>query len=167
MHFEKISFEQWAKDTPFKDIPHNTLLRQYYNIQLPNQSTENAMGLDFYMPYEVKVLAHNKIKISTGVRWICDEENDGRYGMLIVPRSSTGIKLGLRLLNTIGIIDADYYFADNEGHIMLFMENTTDEDIVLQAGQRIVQGLIVPYVIPKNMSSNKTRHGGFGSTDNN
>ena len=167
MHFEKISFEQWAKDTPFKDIPHNTLLRQYYNIQLPNQSTENAMGLDFYMPYEVKVLAHNKIKISTGVRWICDEENDGRYGMLIVPRSSTGIKLGLRLLNTIGIIDADYYLADNEGHIMLFMENTTDEDIVLQAGQRIVQGLIVPYVIPKNMFSNKIRHGGFGSTDNN
>lgn len=167
MHFEKISFEQWAKDTPFKDIPHNTLLRQYYNIQLPNQSTEDAMGLDFYMPYEVKVLAHNKIKISTGVRWICDEENDGRYGMLIVPRSSTGIKLGLRLLNTIGIIDADYYLADNEGHIMLFMENTTDEDIVLQAGQRIVQGLIVPYVIPNNMSSNKTRHGGFGSTDNN
>ena len=48
--------------------------------------------------------------------------------MLIVPRSSTGIKLGLRLLNTIGIIDADYYLADNEGHIMLFMENTTDED---------------------------------------
>lgn len=167
MHFEKISFEQWAKDTPFKDIPHNTLLRQYYNIQLPNQSTEDAMGLDFYMPYEVKVLAHNKIKISTGVRWICDEENDGRYGMLIVPRSSTGIKLGLRLLNTIGIIDADYYLADNEGHIMLFMENTTDEDIVLQAGQRMVQGLIVPYVIPKNTSSNKTRHGGFGSTDNN
>lgn len=167
MHFEKISFEQWTKDTPFKDIPHNTLLRQYYNIQLPNQSTEDAMGLDFYMPYEVKVLAHNKIKISTGVRWICDEENDGRYGMLIVPRSSTGIKLGLRLLNTIGIIDADYYLADNEGHIMLFMENTTDEDIVLQAGQRIVQGLIVPYVIPKNMSSSKTRHGGFGSTDNN
>ena len=50
MHFEKISFEQWTKDTPFKDIPHNTLLRQYYNIQLPNQSTEDAMGLDFYMP---------------------------------------------------------------------------------------------------------------------
>ena len=47
MHFEKISFEQWTKDTPFKDIPHNTLLRQYYNIQLPNQSTEDAMGLDF------------------------------------------------------------------------------------------------------------------------
>lgn len=167
MHFEKISFEQWAKDTSFINIPYDTLLRQYHNIQLPNQGTENSMGLDFYMPYEVKVLAHNKIKISTGVRWICDEENDGRYGMLIVPRSSTGIKLGLRLLNTIGIIDADYYLADNEGHIMLFMENTTDEDIVLQAGQRIVQGLIVSYVIPKNMSSNKTRHGGFGSTDNN
>lgn len=167
MHFEKISFEQWAKDTPFINIPYDTLLRQYHNIQLPNQGTENSMGLDFYMPYEVKILAHNKIKISTGIRWICDGENDDRYGMLIVPRSSTGIKLGLRLLNTIGVIDADYYLADNEGHIMLFMENTTDEDIILQAGQKIVQGLIVPYVIPQNMSSDKTRHGGFGSTDNN
>lgn len=167
MHFEKISFEQWQKDTPFKDIPHNTLLRQYYNIQLPNQSTGDSMGLDFYMPYEVKVLAHNKVKISTGVRWICDEENDNSYGMLIVPRSSTGIKLGLRLQNTVGIIDADYYLADNEGHIMLFMENTTDEDIVLKAGQRIVQGIITPYMIPSDATSDESRHGGFGSTDNN
>lgn len=167
MYFDKISFEQWVKDSPFKNIPHDTLLRQYYNIQLPSQGTEDSMGLDFYMPYEVKILAHNKIKIPTGVRWVCDEEFDDLYGMLIIPRSSIGIKLGLKLLNTIGVIDADYYLADNEGHIMLFMENTTDEDIVLKAGQRIVQGIIVPYIIPKHSTSNTLRHGGFGSTDDN
>ena len=55
MYFDKISFEQWTKDSPFKNIPHDTLLRQYYNIQLPSQGTEDSMGLDFYMPYEVKI----------------------------------------------------------------------------------------------------------------
>ena len=167
MYFDKISFEQWVKDTPFKDMPNDVLLRQYYNIQLPHQGTEDSMGLDFHMPYEVKVLAHNKVKIPTGVRWICDDEADKKYGMLIIPRSSTGIKLGLRLLNTIGIIDADYYLADNEGHIMLFMENVTDNDIVLKAGQGIVQGIIIPYVVPQKFATSVKRHGGFGSTDDN
>ena len=158
MHFEKISFEQWQKDIPFKDIPHNTLLRQYYNIQLPNQGTEDSMGLDFYMPYEVKILAHNKVKISTGVRWVCDEEHDDLYGMLIIPRSSTGINLGLKLQNTIGVIDADYYLADNEGHIILFMENTTDKDVVLKAGSVVsiadgLKNVVFPTVAMKIMNN--------------
>ena len=47
------------------------------------------------------------------------------------------------------------------------MENTTDEDVVLKAGQRIVQGIVMPYVIPKNATSDESRRGGFGSTDDN
>lgn len=165
MHFEKVSFEEWSKDIPLKNVNSNTLLKWWNNIKLPNQGTTHSMGVDFYVPYEIKVLAHNKVKIPTGIRWVCDSEFDHIYGMLIVPRSSVGIKLGLRLLNTVGVIDADYYLADNEGHIMLFMENTTDEDVVLKNGQGLAQGLIVPYVIPETSASESLRHGGFGSTD--
>ena len=43
----------------------------------------------------------------------------------------------------------------------------TVKDVVLKAGQRIVQGIVMPYVIPKNATSNESRHGGFGSTDDN
>ena len=50
---------------------------------------------------------------------------------------------------------------------MLFMENTSDDDVVLNIGQGIVQGLIVPYIIPQNAESEDARRGGFGSTDDN
>lgn len=165
MHFEKVSYEQWSKDVPFKNIPASTLMKWYHEIKLPQQGTVHSMGVDFFMPYTVKVLAHNKIKIPTGIRWVCDNEEDKQYGLLIVPRSSTGIKQGIRLLNTVGVVDADYYLSDNEGHIMLFMENTTDDSVMLDNGKGIVQGLIVPYITPQFAETNTDRHGGFGSTD--
>lgn len=165
MHFKKVSYEQWSKDVPLKNVPSLSLMRWYHNIKLPQQGTEHSMGVDFFMPYTVKVLAHNKVKIPTGVRWVCDNKEDKQYGLLIVPRSSTGIKKGIRLLNTVGVVDADYYNADNEGHIMLFLENTTDEDVTLDIGKAIVQGIVTPYIIPESAKTNIDRHGGFGSTD--
>ncbi len=166
MHFEKISFEQWCKDITF-DVDRTTLRRWYENIKLPKQGTEHSMGVDFFMPYTIRVLAHNKVKIPTGIRWVFDKNDSMHYGLLLVPRSSVGIKNGMRLLNTIGVVDADYYMSDNEGHIILFMENTTDKDVVLTNGKGIIQGLIVPYTIPQDAVSDTERHGGFGSTDNN
>ena len=165
MHFEKVSYEQWSKDMPYKNIPASTLMRWYHEIKLPQQGTTYSMGVDFFMPYKTNILPYNKIKIPTGIRWVCDTEEDRKYGLLIVPRSSIGIKNGLRLLNTIGVVDADYYLSDNEGHIMLFMENTTDDVVVLNNGKGIVQGLIVPYITPQFAETNTDRHGGFGSTD--
>ena len=37
--------------------------------------------------------------------------------VLAVFRSSLGFKYRLQLNNTVGIIDSDYFFSDNEGHI--------------------------------------------------
>lgn len=167
MHFEKISYGQWKNDIPFTEIDDLVIRRWYGNIKLPQQGTAHSMGVDFCVPYNIRILAHNKIKIPTGIRWVCDTEEEKTYGLLLVPRSSAGIKCGLRLLNTVGVVDADYANADNEGHIMLFMENTSDNDVVLNIGQGIVQGLIVPYIIPQNAESEDARHGGFGSTDDN
>ena len=167
MHFEKVSYEQWAKDVPLKNVPW-TMLKQWYNdIKLPQQGTICSMGVDFYLPYNVNISPHNLIKIPTGIRWVCDTPDDGHYGMLVVPRSSIGIKHGLMLCNTIGVIDSDYCVSENEGHIQLFFRNVTDEAVSLPQHKGIAQGLIIPYVIPKNASSEDIRIGGFGSTDNN
>ena len=167
MHFEKVSYEQWAKDVPLKNVPW-TMLKQWYNdIKLPQQGTICSMGVDFYLPYNVNISPHNLIKIPTGIRWVCDTPDDGHYGMLIVPRSSIGIKHGLMLCNTIGVIDSDYCVSENEGHIQLFFRNVTDEAVSLPQHKGIAQGLIIPYVIPKDASSEDIRIGGFGSTDNN
>ena len=108
MRFEKVNFEQWAMDMPVVGVPREILLRWYHNIKLPQQGTAHSMGVDFFMPYKVQLMPHNKIRIATGIRWVCDKEEDKKYGLLIVPRSSIGIKCGVRLANTVAVIDAYY-----------------------------------------------------------
>ena len=172
MKFEKVSFEQFAKDVPLINTPRLKLKEWYEKIITPTQGSKYSMGIDFFMPYSVRILPHNKVKIPTGIRWVCEEwdnnnvDNDREYGMLIVPRSSIGTKFGLRLPNTIGVIDADYCDAENEGHIILLFENTTDDIVELPMGKAVAQGIITPYIIPNNAKGNNKRSGGFGSTDN-
>ena len=68
-------------------------------------------------------------------------------------------------MNTIGIIDSDYYNADNEGHIMIKMIHTTGEYILnLMQTQGIAQGIFVPYGITVDDDTKEIRNGGFGST---
>lgn len=171
MYFEKVSFEQWCKDVPLQNVPTLKLKEWYENIIMPTQGSMYSMGIDFFVPYNISVFPHKKVKIPTGIRWVCEKwdndntDNDREYGMLILPRSSTGVKLGLRLANTVGVIDADYCDSDNEGHIMLVFENTTDEVVELPKGKAIAQGIITNYVIPIKSSNLVQRNGGFGSTD--
>ena len=166
MRFSKVSFEQWRKDVPLKGVDNETLMKWYYEIKIPQQGSAHSMGVDFFMPYQVVVKAGNKVKIPTGIRWVNESTDDYYHGLILVPRSSVGIKKGMRLLNTVGIVDADYFESYNEGHIMAFMENTTDEDVVLEKGQGFIQGIVTDFKIPINSESYAQRNGGFGSTDN-
>ena len=82
---------------------------------------------------------------------------------MCVPRSGLGFKYGCRLVNTCGIIDEDYYYADNEGHIMAKI--TCDKGFKLASGDRFMQGIFVPYAVTADddpIASERT--GGFGST---
>jgi len=81
-------------------------------------------------------------------------------------RSSTPKKKGLILANGIGIVDEDYYNnPDNEGHIMFQVYNITDNDVTIQAGERIGQGTFIRYEMTDNDVVEGLRIGGFGSTD--
>ena len=76
-----------------------------------------------------------------------------------------GIKKGLNLSNQVGIIDSDYYGnIDNDGHIMIAIKNTTDNDVVLKKGDRVSQGIIMKYLVTSDDIANEKREGGFGST---
>lgn len=167
MHFEKVSLNRWAKDIDIKGVDGKTLMKWHNEIKLPQQSSKCSMGMDFFMPYGVHILPHNKCKIATGIRWVCDtEEEKAQYGMVVAPRSSIGAKLGLRLTSTLGYIDADYSEADNEGDIYLIFENTTDKQVVLPQGKAVAQGIIQKYYVPNGAESDAQRTGGIGSTDN-
>ena len=70
------------------------------------------------------------------------------------------------LKNTTGIIDADYYGNEsNDGNIGLALYNTGDEAVVIQKGDRLVQGIFIKYLTVDNDSYiNDERTGGIGSS---
>ena len=75
-----------------------------------------------------------------------------------MPRSSLGIKYGLRLKNTIGVIDADYRDT-------IKIALTTDETATLMYGEKVMQGVIVKFgLIPNEVKPDTKRSGGLGST---
>ncbi len=87
--------------------------------------------------------------------------------MLYFPRSSLGFKYRLQLNNTVGIIDSDYFFSDNEGHIFVKLTNDTKEDktVELAEGAGFAQGIFLPFGITEDDDCTEARNGGFGSTD--
>lgn len=166
MHFEKISYEQWYSDMPFANIDDLIIRKWYTNIKLPQQGSKYSMGCDFFLPMDILIHSEGEVKIPTGIRMVADCEEDYKYGMLLVPRSGLGTKHGIRIKNTVGVIDADYFQSDNEGHIFAILVNPSkDKTVSLNSGQAFMQGMIIPYIIPVGAESDKQRNGGFGSTD--
>ena len=166
--FEKVSYEQWKADCGVKGLPEDELRKWYDAIKLPHQATAASAGCDFYMPFSLNLAAEGKFRIASGIRWVTDGGEgslDRARVLLIVPRSGLGFKHGIKLSNTIGVIDADYCDSDNEGHIIVSLENPSDHDVMLEAGKAFAQGIIVQYEIPEGAANDAARNGGFGSSD--
>ena len=168
--FEKISYEQWSKD--FKTHVDSTLnenyIRQLYDeIKLPTRGSEFSAGHDFYIPY-MYTLNPNRNIILTGLRWNTELNTKilGDRVLLLFARSSTAKKYGFALMNKVGVVDMDYYRADNEGHIMLLVDyKSATSEYTLNKGDKIAQGVILPYFIEEGTELvGKERTGGFGST---
>ena len=66
----------------------------------------------------------------------------------------------------MGIIDSDYYYSDNEGHIFSKITNDSNEGktVELKAGEGFMQGIFVEYGITLDDNATEIRNGGFGST---
>lgn len=153
--FEKVSFEQYAKDVEKAD-------EIYENIQLPQRATKGSAGYDFYMPYDLTLAPGQTAKIPTGIR---AKIADG-WVLCLFPRSGLGFKYRLQLNNTVGIIDADYYLSDNEGHIFAKITNDSNEGktLTLKQGEGFMQGIFMPFGLAEDDNVQTIRNGGFGST---
>ena len=179
MHFEKISREQWTKDLidlygleePTKEH-YEEINKLYDNIVLPKRATKHSAGYDFFVSGDVLIPMEQSGVIPSGVRWVCDNEEDKNKVLQIYPRSGIGFRTGMRLMNTVGIIDADYYNADNEGHILINIYNpmnlhsTPTGNIQIKSGEAIVQGVITKfYTCDDEEEVTKERKSGIGSTN--
>ena len=162
--FEKVSFEQFKKDwkdTFGKDISEEEIKEIYDGIKLPRRATVGSAGHDISIPFTATIEPNSSLKIPTGIR--CKMKDD--YVMLVFPRSSLGIKKGLVILNTIPVIDSDYYNADNEGHIFICIKNASNNMMELSKGDNIVQAVFVPFGV-SDIDVISKRVGGIGSTSN-
>lgn len=133
----------------------------YDGIKLPVRATSGSAGYDFFAPVRMEIPAGETVRVPTGIR--CRMDND-RF-LAIFPRSGLGFKYRLALDNTVGIIDADYYGAENEGHIMIKMTNNGERDLVIEACKGFAQGIFLPYLLTDDDETTASRTGGFGSTD--
>lgn len=131
------------------------------SVILPKRATKGSAGYDFFAPFDFTLAPNQTEKIPTGVRVRIDEG----WVLKIYPRSSLGFKYKLRLDNTVGIIDSDYFFADNEGHIFIKITNCGDKLLSVEKGKAFAQGVFVEYGITVDDECDGERTGGFGSTD--
>ena len=129
--------------------------------RLPERSTGNSAGYDFYVPEDTICKSHQITLVKTGIK--AKFPND--EALLLFNRSSNPKKKGLIILNGVGVVDADYYEnPDNDGEIGGLFYNMLDEDVVLKAGEKMMQGIFVKYGIIDNDNAEGERTGGFGST---
>ena len=157
--FEKVSLEEFAKAFDDKEEAKKI----YEKIQLPQRATRGSAGYDFFAPFDIVLKPNETIKVPTGIR--CQMERG--WVLKLYPRSSLGFKYRLQLNNTVGIIDEDYYYSDNEGHIFAKITNATNENKVLEIkkGQGFMQGLFIEFGITYDDDVITQRNGGFGSTN--
>lgn len=160
--FFKVSYEQFEKDWIDTFGESADIKAIYDGIKLPVRATSGSAGYDFFSPMDFTLVPGETIKIPTGIRVKIDEE----WVLKCYPRSGLGFKFRLQLNNTVGIIDSDYYYSDNEGHIFSKITNDSNEGktISVGAGTGFMQGIFVEYGITVDDNATAVRNGGFGST---
>ena len=130
-------------------------------IQLPTRGSKISAGYDFYLPCDLILQPGEKTCVWSDVKAYMQE---GEVLMLHV-RSSIGIKKGLMLSNITGVIDADFFNnPNNDGNIGIALYNYSNETVELKHGERICQGVFIPFLVADNGNTDKERVGGIGST---
>lgn len=158
--FLKVSEENFISS--LDDYSLEDAKKIYEDIKLPLRATKYSAGYDFYAPFDFTLKPGETIKIPTGIRAKMRED----YALFLLPRSGLGFKYRLQLNNTIGLIDADYFYSDNEGHIFAKITNDSNEGKVISVkkGEAFIQGVFLSYGITEDDEVNSIRNGGFGST---
>ncbi|QOX78902.1 dUTP diphosphatase [Trichlorobacter lovleyi] len=134
------------------------------SIPLPQYATDGSAALDLRacLDEAVAVAPGETVTIPSG---IAISIHDPNLVAILAPRSGLGIKHGIVLANTIGVIDSDY-----QGEIKIGVRNQGSEPYSIQPGERVCQMLFMPVVqaslrVVEEFSEESARGtGGFGHT---
>ncbi|MBL4734364.1 MAG: dUTP diphosphatase [Flavobacteriales bacterium] len=130
--------------------------------ELPEYETNASAGMDLRANLDTPVTlgVMQRALIPTGL-FI---ELPIGYEAQVRPRSGLSIKKGITVLNSPGTIDADY-----RGEVKVVLVNLSDEDFIIEDGERIAQMVVAKHATIEWESSSELVEtvrgaGGFGST---
>lgn len=139
----------------------NTIkIKRFMNgVLLPKMGSAAAAGMDFYQPESVVIEPHQTQYVTLGLAM----EIPNGYMLMLAPRSSMS-KTPLVIPNSFGVIDADY-----RGEIKGIFKNTGDDTYLIQKGDRLLQGILVPVgalnlLEVDELTETERGSGGIGST---
>ncbi len=160
--FERVSRRQFLCDWPEGLGGGQRAETAYESLRLPRRATAGSAGYDFFAPASFTLPPGRSVRIPTGIR----VRIQSGWFLAVFPRSGLGFKYRLQLDNTVGIIDSDYYGAQNEGHILIQVTNASNEKnpLSVKAGEGFAQGILLPFGLAEGDDAEGLRHGGFGST---
>ena len=158
MNISKLIEKYWAsyaQTIAYKKLNENAIV--------PTKGSSAAAGYDLYIPQleeSVTILPHETKLVKTGLAIAIPQ---GFFGAIFA-RSGLATKQGLRPANCVGVVDSDY-----RGEIMVALHNDSNEEKTIEAGERIAQLVLLPFL---NISFTKVEEleetergeGGFGST---
>ncbi len=131
-------------------------------VKLPEYKTDGASGMDLraFIKEPINVKSNTSFLVPTGLAVAFAED----YEIQIRPRSGLAVKNKISVLNTPGTIDSDY-----RGEIKVIIFNHSDNDFLINNGDRIAQMVLTPVIkmefeetldLPETIRGK----GGFGST---
>ncbi len=130
--------------------------------KIPTRGSDLAAGYDLYADTKapITIMPHETVMVSTG---ITIEIPEGYFGAIFA-RSGMAAKRSLRPANCVGVVDPDY-----RGAWMIAVHNDSEEPKVVDAGERIAQMVVMPYLSidfqeVDELTETKRGSGGFGST---
>lgn len=131
------------------------------DVGLPAPATSGAAGFDLAAADEVEIPPGQIRLVGTG---LVIAVPSGHF-LGIFARSSTPLKRGLLVANGVGVIDADYCGPEDEIKVQVL--NVTSQPVVVQRGDRLAQGIVLPaprIEWDEVVDLAAPTRGGFGST---
>lgn len=127
---------------------------------IPTRGSEKAAGYDLYATANYDIAPHSTVKVGTGISIALPDNSFGA----IFARSGLATKKGLRPANCVGVCDSDY-----RGEYIVPLHNDTDEMMSIEAGERIAQLIVMPFIPVEfeevdELDETERGAGGFGST---
>ena len=146
----------------FEEVDSKFVMHDEITI-LPVRGDKGSAGYDFYSKEAVTIQPGKSYLFWTDVCAYMQEDEV----LLIHVRSSIGIKKGLMLKNTTGVIDSSYYAnPSNGGNIGICLYNNSNKPVTIERQERIAQGVFHQYLAAdEDVTLHEERVGGIGSSN--